>query len=188
MTVNNQQHSFERLAELLRTADADCGAAESHGLLCGSISAGGRSNPDIWMEHLLGTDNTLSAAAHECRDMLESMQNDILAQFNDESFGFVVMLPDDTAPLSVRTSALSEWCGGFLYGLALGGIREDVARSDTVEEVMKDFYDISHAGFVTHAPNEEDETAYAEIVEYLRMSVLLLYQELQAVPASSRLQ
>ncbi|MDH5515826.1 MAG: YecA family protein, partial [Gammaproteobacteria bacterium] len=73
-------------------------------------------------------------------------------------------------------------------GLALGGIREDLARSDTVEEVMKDFYDISHAGFVTQAPNEEDETAYVEIVEYLRMSVLLLYQELQAVPASSRLQ
>ena len=53
---------------------------------------------------------------------------------------------------------------------------------------MKDFYDISHAGFVTQAPNEQDETAYVEIVEYLRMSVLLLYQELQAVPASSRLQ
>ncbi len=100
----------------------------------------------------------------------------------------LVMLPEDATPLSVRTGALSEWCGGFLYGLALGGIREDLARSDTVEEVMKDFYDISHAGFVTQAPNEEDETAYVEIVEYLRMSVLLLYQELQAVPASSRLQ
>ena len=105
--MNRQQYSFERLAELLRTADADCGAAEAHGLLCGSISAGGRCSSDLWMEHLLGTDNTLSAAAHECRDMLESMQNDMLAQFNDESFGFNVMLPDDTVPLSVRTGALS---------------------------------------------------------------------------------
>lgn len=188
MTATAGKYGFDSLANLLRTADAECGAAEAHGLLCGAVTAGGKSDPSLWLEHLLGTDNTLSAAAVDCSDMLDSMQADILGQLNDESFGFSVLLPDDNKPLSVRTRALSEWCEGFLYGLALGGIREDAEKPGSVDEVMKDFYDISHAGFVTEAPDEDDEAAYAEIVEYLRMSVLLLYQELQAVPASTRLQ
>ena len=180
--------SFEELAERLRAADADSGAAEAHGLLCGTLTAGGRGEPAVWLEHLLGAENTGSAAAEDCRDILERLQNDILAQFNDEYFAFEVLLPADTAPLPTRTRALGEWCQGFLYGLALGGIRETTSKTEAVEEVMQDFYNISHAGFVTEAPDEADETAYMEIVEYLRMSVLLLYQELQAVPASSRLQ
>ena len=179
---------FDTLAELLRTAGAACGAAEAHGLLCGTLAAGGRHDPEVWLEHVLGEGNTLSVAAQDCRDMLENMQNDILGQFNDESFAFSVLLPSDTAPLSTRTRALGEWCEGFLYGLAIGGIRDAAEKPGTVDEIMKDFYEISHAGFVTEGPDEEDESAYAEIVEYIRMSVLLLYQELQAVPASSRLQ
>ena len=120
--------------------------------------------------------------------MLADMQDVILGQFNDDSFAFNLLLPPDSRPLSLRTHALGRWCAGFLYGLALGGFREGAARGETAAEIMKDFYEISHAGFVTEGPDEGDETAYAEIVEYLRMSVLLLYQELQAVPSSSRLQ
>jgi yecA family protein len=186
--VTQKSCDFAVLEERLRAADADSGAAEAHGLLCGTVTAGGRSAPERWLEHLLGTDNTLSAAAQDCCELLDALQSDILGAFNDESFAFNVLLPADSAPLSVRTRALSEWCEGFLYGLALGGVREEAAKTDMVEEVMKDFYDISHAGFITEAPNEDDEVAYAEIVEYLRISVLLLYQELQAVPVTSRLQ
>jgi yecA family protein len=186
--VAQKSDNYEALEERLRAANAGSGAAEAHGLLCGAVTAGGRSEPDLWLEHLLGADNTLSAAARQCRELLDGLQNDILGEFNDESFGFDVMLPADNAPLSVRTRALGEWCEGFLYGLALGGVRQGAATTGMVEEVMKDFYDISHAGFVTEAPTEDDEVAYTEIVEYLRISVLLLYQELQAVPVSSRLQ
>ncbi len=186
--MTQKSANYETLEKRLLAAAADSGAAEAHGLLCGTVTAGGRSAPDLWLEHLLGAENTLSAAAQECRELLDGLQNDILGEFNDESLGFDVLLPADSAPLSVRTRALSEWCEGFLYGLALGGVRQGAATTEMVEEVMKDFYDISHAGFVTEAPNEDDEVAYAEIVEYLRISVLLLYQELQAVPVSSRLQ
>ena len=180
--------NYEALEARLRAADANSGAAEAHGLLCGMVTAGRRSTPELWLEHLLGSDNTLSVAAQECRELLDGLQSEILSEFNDESYGFNVLLPHDSTPLSVRTRALGEWCEGYLYGLALGGVRDDAARTDMVEEVMKDFYDISHAGFVAEVPDEDDEVAYAEIVEYLRISVLLLYQELQAVPVSSRLQ
>ena len=179
---------FAQLEARLQAADAERGAAGAHGLLCGMVTAGGRRDSAIWLEHLLGTDNTLSVAAQDCSNMLENLVNDILGQLNDESFGFSVLLPPDRAPLSVRTRALGEWSEGFLYGLALGGVRKDSVVAGAIEEIMKDFYEISHAGFVAEGPDEADENAYAEIVEYMRASVLLLYEELQAVPTSTELQ
>ena len=180
--------SYTQLEESLRVAGADSSVAEAQGLLCGTIAAGGSTEPAIWLAHLLGDDNTLSVAAQDCNDMLVQLQGDILRQFNDDSFGFVMFLPPDSSPLSVRTRALGDWCQGFLYGLALGGVREGATIADSVAEIMKDFYEISHAGFVTEAPNEADESAYTEITEYVRMSALLLHEELQAVPASTTLQ
>jgi hypothetical protein len=98
-----------------------------------------------------------------------------------------LLLPADDELLSSRTEALSQWCAGFLFGLALGGFREEVAMPDNVSEVMKDFSEISRAGFTSDATDEADEAAYMEIVEYVRMGVLLLYEELQPVP-TARLQ
>jgi uncharacterized protein YgfB (UPF0149 family) len=52
---------------------------------------------------------------------------------------------------------------------------------------MKDIYEISRAKFAYDTTGEADETAYMEIVEYVRISVLLLYEELQPV-STTRLQ
>ncbi|MEN8160777.1 MAG: hypothetical protein ABFS41_11960, partial [Myxococcota bacterium] len=37
----------------------------------------------------------------------------------------VLLLPDNEMPLAIRSQALGESCEGFLFGLALGGIRDD---------------------------------------------------------------
>ena len=179
--------SHDELEQELDAAAAEGGASEAHGLLAGIICAGGKSAPELWLTHMLG-ENTLSAAAVEVRRQLVALHADILRQFNDDAFGFDLLLPDDDAPLSLRTEALSQWCGGFLYGLALGGFREETGMPDSVSEVMKDFYEISHARFAYEATDDADEAAYMEIVEYVRMSVLLLHEELQPLPPSARLQ
>lgn len=172
---------------MLQSAGADSSASEAHGMLSGTICAAGKTSPGLWLEYLLGEDNTLSAAASDCGDMLLTVQSELLRQFNDDAFGFGLLLPPDDVPLSLRTETLSQWCAGFLYGLALGGFREDDALQDSVSEVMKDLYEISHARFDYDMMDESDETAYMEIVEYVRMGVLLLYEELQPVP-TARLQ
>jgi len=184
---NIKQCSYEELARMLLTAGADSSASEAHGMLSGTICAAGKTAPGLWLEYLLGEGNTLSAAARDSSDMLLALQSELLRQLNDDAFGFDLLLPLDDEPLSLRTETLSQWCAGFLYGLALGGFREDVAMPDSVSEVMKDFYEISHARFDYDLMDESDEAAYTEIVEYVRMGVLLLYEELQPVP-TTRLQ
>ncbi len=156
-------------------------------MLSGTLCAAGKTEPALWLEHIVGEGNTLSAAATRCSTLLLALQTDILRQFNDDAFGFILLLPEDDAALLLRTEALSEWCSGFLFGLALGGFREDAPMPDNISEVMKDFSEISRAGFVGDAGDETDETAYMEIVEYVRMGVLLLNEQLQPVP-TARLQ
>jgi len=181
------QCSYEELEQMLQSAGAESSASEAHGLLSGAICAAGKTSPGLWLEHLLGEGNTLSAAAGDSNDMLLTLQTDILRQLNDDAFGFELLLPLDDTSLSLRTEALCQWCAGFLYGLALGGFHDDIEMPDSISEVMKDFYDISHASFTYGTMDEADEAAYMEIVEYARMGVLLLYEEFQPVP-TARLQ
>ncbi len=180
--------SYAELERQLQSAGADNGAAEAHGLLSGVVAAGGRAAPSVWLEHLLGEGNTLSAAAGECSELLAGLQDEILCQLHDDAFGYALLLPPDSSTLPTRTRALGEWCRGFLFGLVLGGVREDRSLPASVSEVMRDFFEISHAGFSTDAPDESDEAAYLEITEYVRMSVVLLHEELQPAPEPARLQ
>ena len=180
--------SYDELESRLESAAAESGAAEAHGLLCGIICAAGKASPAVWLDHVLGEGHTESTAAWGCRELLEELQTEILGQFNDEAFRFALLLPGDDAPLSKRTQALSRWCAGYLYGLALGGIRDDAGFPGDTGEVMKDFYEISNAEFIADPKDDENETAYMEIMEYVRMSVLLMHEELQSVPGSARLQ
>lgn len=180
--------SYDELEKRLDSAAAVSGAAEAHGLLCGIICAAGKVSQDTWLNHLLGEGNTLSTAAQHCSELLEGLRVEILSQFNDDSFGFTLLLPGDETSLLQRTQALSRWCAGYLYGLALGGVKDDVTFPGDTGEVIKDFYEISNADFIADPSDDENEEAYMEIMEYVRMSVLLMYAELQPAPASTRLQ
>jgi len=181
-------HNYAELDRLLQAAGADSSAAEAHGLLCGMTCAGGRCAGSVWLAHLLGEDNTLSAAAQDCGNALASLQKDILRQFNDDAMGFMLLLPVDDEPLASRTRALSQWCAGFLYGIALGGVRDDAPLPNDTAEILKDFYEISHAGFTSGGTRDADEAAYQELGAYVRMCVLLVCEELCPLTGNPRLQ
>jgi yecA family protein len=171
--------SYDRLQAALQAADVDSGAAESHGAMCGIICAAGTPDPTLWFEHLLGAGNTASAMTQSAQLLLTELYSETLLHFNDGDLGLVLLLPQDDAPLSLRSQALGEWCQGFLYGLALGGVREDRVKKGDVGEIMHDFYEISNTRFEHALTDEDEESAYAEIVEYVRMSVLLCHEELR---------
>jgi yecA family protein len=170
---------YAGLETALQAAEADCGAAESHGLLCGISSATDRVDTALWLEQILGEGNNLSAAAQTCQEMLRELFDSTVLRLSDGDLGLDLLLPDDDAPLALRSKALGQWCQGYLYGLALGGVSEDGDLPGNVPEIMRDFYEISHTGFDHDPDDESEEVAYMEIVEYVRMSVLLCRAELR---------
>lgn len=181
----NEKVAFDYagLETALKSADADCGAAESQGLLCGICCAAGQADTAPWLGHILGEGNTLSAAAQASEELLQALYANIRLHLNADDLALELLLPGDDAPLAQRSRALGQWCQGFLYGLALGGVTQDGGQPETVTEIMHDFYEISRPGFAHDPDDETEEVAYMEIVEYVRMSVLLCHEELQPLHA-----
>ena len=54
----------------------------------------------------------------------------------------------------------------------------NASSADKVAEVLRDLTHISQASVETGADAEEEEQAYAEIVEYVRAGVQLIHDEL----------
>ena len=177
------------LDEILFKVDATMGAAESHGALCGMLCARGSTDLSEWMGHVLGEQEQGNVFLRDLADQLTVLHQSTLGQMNDPYGGFQLLLPDDDDELGERTVALGDWCLGFVYGLAAGGVSEESELPEDTKELLMDFIEISRAGndpsdVVDDSDEEEDEQAFVEIVEYVRTGVLLINEELQPLQTS----
>lgn len=177
------------LDETLFKVDATMGAAESHGALCGMLCARGSTDLSEWMGHVLGEQEQGNVFSRDLASQLTELHQSTLGQMNDPYGGFQLLLPDDDDELDERTEALGDWCLGFVYGLAAGGISEESELPEDTMELLLDFIEISRAGNDLSEPDEdsddeEDEQAFVEIVEYVRTGVLLINEELQPLQTS----
>jgi hypothetical protein len=157
--------------------------AESHGVLCGMIcsEAGGAASDFLGYLESQQVMVEPGTGLHEI--MLEAADS-TRQQLDDDDLGFQLWLPDDDEDLDDRTGALSQWCTGFLAGLALNGNLPDLSAE--AAEAMEDIQQIATAAYDDGddlAPeddaNEADEQAFCEIVEYVRVIALLLREELR---------
>ena len=173
------------LEELLYRIDASMGAAEAHGALCGMLCARGTVELSEWVDHVVGEQEQGSDMLHDVVHKLSELHQITLEMINDSTGDFALLLPDDDDSLPERVEAIAAWCQGFIYGLAAGGIQQGSELPEDAEELLKDMVEISRAGHDVddggdEAANEdEDEVALMEIEEYVRMGVLLIYEELQ---------
>jgi uncharacterized protein YgfB (UPF0149 family) len=91
---------------------------------------------------------------------------------------FEPLLPDDDIDIVGRVEALAAWCQGFLYGFGAAGTAAQARLPASVSEALADLAQISHAGVPGGEAAEAEESAYAELVEFLRAAVQLVYDEL----------
>jgi len=182
-----------QLEDLLFNVDAALGATESHGALCGMLCAQGATEASQWMLAVLGEHEETSKGLQEVGKKLLQIHQISVEQMNDTDAEFELMLPDDDEPLEMRVEGLGMWCQGFVYGLAMGGIKEDTVLPEDSKELIQDILEISRAGYVAdneaelatdEEDSEEDEVAFMEVCEYVRMGILLIYEELQPLQSS----
>lgn len=169
---------YQALDETLARSQANAGAAESQGMLCGLLCAHAEPH-DAWLAEMYDGEAAGDVLAREGRQILERMYRDCREALGGDNSGLVLMLPDDDMPLVQRGEALRNWCRGFLYGFGLSGRNIDDLPEDS-RELLRDISEIARLD-LPEEDNEEDETAFAEIVEYLRMGVLLINEELNPV-------
>jgi yecA family protein len=178
------------LEELLYRVDATMGAAEAHGALCGMLCARGTVELSEWVDHVVGEQEQGSELLHDVVHKMSDLHQATLEMMNNTTGEFRLLLLDDDDPLQERVDALAAWCQGFIYGLAAGGISEESELPEDTSELLKDMIEISRARHdvdeeeAEEADVNDDEVAYMEIEEYVRMGVLLIYEELQPLQST----
>lgn len=183
MVNNTEASTFEHMQTLLDYHNA----SKVHGLLCGLLCVNGALTSETWLNCVVDELPSAKNRIQDSQELLFQLQDVTFSQLTADNFSFSLLLPSDHIPIFKRTLALGYWCQGFLSGLGLGGMQKSWALSAEAEEFLNDLLQITQVGFDTQNAGEEDECAYTEIVEYIRVGVLLMEQELRPYTDKSRL-
>ena len=152
--------------------------AECHGVACGLLSRLPECSLDAYIG-LLDMLELVDSPGTGLKMSLEELLNSSRVQLEDEEMGLTLWLPNDTEILEERTMALSQWCSGFLAGLGSSGDDSLKAMSEDANEALADLQQIAKAEVTDTDESEEDENAYAEIVEYIRVIILMIREDLR---------
>jgi len=154
--------------------------------------------------------DSVAARASELK-VLDEWFSETVSSLNDAELEFEPAVPEDSLPVAMRIRALGEFCGGFTYGLgiALSQRGQKPIPADTLE-IIEDFQAIESAemeesrsksalqgSLASNArigseddgaqqegaveEGEQQEVMYNELLEYVRVGVLLVLEELRPV-------
>jgi len=165
---------YDHIQQLLADERSLAGAAEAHGTLAGSLCAAQGYRLEDWLREILPEGRAAPATTAALEEVFRATAGALL----QPDMEFELLLPADEQPIDVRTAALAPLCQGFLYGLGAGAIPDASELPGEVGEVVRDFIEISRAGVDASQGEESNEAAYAELVEFVRVGVQLLFEEL----------
>jgi uncharacterized protein len=151
-------------------------ASEAHGTLAGGLCAASGYAYEDWLREILPEGHATAAIAGRLRELYTATATALLQR----DYEFQLLLPEDAQSIETRAAALAHWCQGFLYGLGAGTIRDARALPGDAGEIVRDMAEISHAGVDAGQGEESNESAYTELVEFVRVGVQLLFEELAA--------
>jgi uncharacterized protein YgfB (UPF0149 family) len=105
-------------------------------------------------------------------------------QLSERLSEFVPLLPADEDTVEIRVAAMAHWCEGFLHGLVSakhGDALKDRLAAEPLSDIIKDMLQITRAGLDEGPDGEESESAFVDLVEYIRVAAQLCYEELADV-------
>lgn len=171
--------SYDEASQLLEEAGILTGAAEAHGIITGVLSAPNGTRV-AWQPLILGREvEQAQAVPMALKQLLKTLHQSAYAHLNGVECDFALLLPGDEHSLQEQIEALTDWCRGYLLGLYAGGVQDGETLPADAGEIVRDITRISEAEMDASLADEEEAKALVEIVEYLRVGVQLVFEELQ---------
>lgn len=166
---------YSELSHALSKTTLKLHPSQVHGLICG-ILCGNPNSKAAWEELVTGDHDKESGKTHE---LLQALYDTSAKQLNEFLFEFQLILPSDSKELPARAEALTLWCQGVLTGLKLAEVPIVDRKPGEITEAINDLIEIAKMNYEDVISSEEDEAAYVELVEYVRMAVIMIYQDLR---------
>lgn len=168
-------HDYAEIQRTLSASHALADPAEAHGTLAGALCALGPYRLEDWLAEILPD----GAGAGPTDPVLETLYAATVSSLSGADMDFDLLIPDDEQPIEERTRALTCWCTGFLYGLGINGAADPQRLPGDLGEILRDMTEITRAGVDATDSLEANESALAELVEFVRVGVQLVFDELQ---------
>ncbi len=193
--TNSTQDRLKWAIALAQTPDAK-GISESHGLVTGLVCGEPAINEDTlwvrWSALHLDTDQDLLTRAEEeatasgPQTHLSSALEMTRAALQSNDMDFELLVPASDQSLTQRTEGLAYWCTGFLAGFGASG---GAIRDSEASEALGLLGEIARATNVSDEADggidEGEEEAFFELVEFVKVAVLLLHEDRRLAGGSS---
>ncbi len=175
---------FEVVQSALEKLNTNVDAAEAHGTLCGLLL--GSSDMATWLKHTLDElPEAGDVLATEQLSLLKQLFEQSREQMNAEDLSFELLLPEEIDDFGNRLLGLSSWCQGLLYAVGIIGLGKRGELDEISQECLSDLLEISKLDH-QQVGDEESEQQFMEVVEHVRLSVLMLNEAINPVmPAPS---
>jgi len=182
-----QLPAYEDLNNALIALDFGGRTSELHGFLCGAVALD-VSYPLETSISRLAPDLMDININEELGDMLSSLYGSVRGQMTDPELQLDLLIPDDeSVDLTTRVTSLASWCDGFLFGLANAGLQAQAELPQDTSEILLDLTRISQL-HGADTGEEDEEVSFYELLEYVRMSALLVAEELQPIRMTTEIQ
>ena len=171
---------YQHLQEQLTKFGHDLVPAELQGMAYGFISMKGEKEAQaLWARYLMEEfqDHIDNPDYTGLLYMFGQLFTDAQNSLESENFAINLCLPDDDHELHTRVEALGCWCKGFMYGLGLVG-EPEALKEPEIQDALNDLTKMMGLAIDPSDP-EEDERAFHELVEYVRLVPAMIYQHTQ---------
>ena len=165
--------NFDEIEHQLGAAHALADLPEAHGTLAGALCGSNEWALNDWLREVFA-----EGQAGTAEPAMASVYEWTRHALDQAGLEFQLLLPEDESSVADRARALGEWCQGFLYGLGCNPLPEPEHLSGDAAEIVHDLTAITQVGIDAQASLEDNEQAYAELVEFVRVGVQLLFEEL----------
>lgn len=169
---------FDDFAAVLQPQALPFSPAELHGIMAAYVAAGHVHDGEAYLRALFH---------HESQQPSRLVLLAIFSVFtvtqhhlNQFELNFEIMLPSDDEPLPLRAKCFSEWCEGFMHGLDLAEVDLSDIDDEEVQDALQHLIEFSRMDYSDLDVGEDDEKAFFEVLEYARMAVIRIRDELQS--------
>ena len=169
--------TFEQVQELFFELRVNAEPSGFHGFLSGRLCSGAMPLDQLIplsIDWLGLSDEQADAAENRLRDFYQVA----LHSLENSAFLFQPLLPDDELPLPERLVSVGLWCSNYISGLG-EGMSSEFAVSEDAREALEDIAAIGQIS-VDFDTDEDGERDYAELVEYIRIAVQLIFGDLHS--------